>query len=176
MSYYYGYYEEEVETDAEGLAVEEVEEEEQNIFFLIQPVAAVLGVGYGTWSFISVYNKATTKDTGLLLGSIFGWASALGTALWFVMPNTIYGPALGAALNLVGAVWPWIDDGYTSLGFSGYWFMPVLGAAAVAVDALVILAVLGEASDEDMEEDYGEEDGEEDGEEACDPYYDYYCY
>jgi hypothetical protein len=181
MSYYYGYYEEEPEmTEETWVEEEEVAGEAQPIAFVIQPVAALLGIGYGTYNFLDLYSDASDNDTedfGLLFASLLGWANAASAALWFVMPETIVGPALGAGLNLVAAIWPYLDDGYEGAAFSDIWYIPTLAAAALAIDVMGIMAVMAESSsgDDDME-DYGEEEVEGDAEEACDPYYDYYCY
>ena len=180
MSYYYGYYEEEPETE-ETWVEEEAAGEAQPIAFVIQPVAALLGIGYGTYNYLDFYSDASdagTEDFGMLLPSLLGWANAASAALWFVMPETIVGPAVGAGVNLVAAIWPYLDDAWEGASFSDFWYIPTLAAAALAIDVMGVMAVMAESSsgDDDME-DYGEEEVEGDAEEACDPYYDYYyCY
>jgi hypothetical protein len=178
MSYYYGYYEEEPET-TEEVWVEEETGEAQPIAYVIQPVAALLGLGYGTYNFLDAYSDASdadAADTGLLVPSLLGWANAASAALWFLMPETLAGPALGAGVNLLAAIWPYLDDGWDGAEFADFWYIPTLAVAAFAIDVLGVLAVMGEASGDDWEEDYGEEDVEGDDDAACDPYYDYYCY
>jgi hypothetical protein len=178
MSYYYGYYEEEPETE-ETWVEEEAADEAQPIAFVIQPVAALLGIGYGTYNYLDMYSDASdagTEDFGMLLPCLLGWANAASAALWFVMPETLVGPALGAGVNLVAAIWPYLDDGWDGAAFSDFWYIPTLAAAALAIDVMGVLAVMSESSSGDDMEDYGEEEVEGDAEEACDPYYDYYCY
>lgn len=57
MSYGY-YYEEEAAPETTVYAEEEVEA--QPISFVLQPLASLLGIGYGTWTYLEYYEQEIT--------------------------------------------------------------------------------------------------------------------
>jgi len=110
--------------------------------------------------------------------SLLGWSNVLSLIAWWILPDTIYGPAFGAVVNLTAAVIPLVfrDPLYKLFSWEKLAYVPFLAAAAAGLDIYTILTVLEVFEEEDLE-DYGEEDVEEDDATAdCDPDYDYYCY
>lgn len=112
----------------------------------------------------------------MLLVPYLGWSNAITAALWWLLPDSALVPVIGVAINLFAVVWIYVDDFYSYLSTSDFWYVPVLGLGAVAVNAFAVLTALGGSSGYDNIEDYGEEEEDDAAAGDCDPYYDYYCY